>query len=397
MVGTSAVPAGREVPRVYRLLQEFFGVVLPELADGRIRIDDGVLELAAHALDLADVDVLRRVAVGVHLHRPARRVGDLDLAERGHEGRAVLDLAADRAHRLVEDPRAGVAVLRVEGRDPVVGLLEGRAEAPIGGRVERGRVVVGAHDAERLVAELGQDVLVGVRAAGDERHAPAQAAGGVLAREEQRPPAQRYNEYRVGVFLDLGEIRRVVLDVQRHPELLDDLAAVVLERLVEPADRLPAEGVVETHGHDLLVAEDLRRVLAERVHVAAGREPGADEPLGPLALREIVGRVDRVHRGNFLRFDIGHQRVGDVRQDHAGDHVDAIVLDELPELDEGGRRVALVVLQDDLDLASGHLPAALLPVELAAAVHILAGGRDRAGQGGYEADLDRSLDAATYC
>src|SRR5881396_4045313 len=109
MVGTSAVPAGREVPRVYRLLQEFFGVVLPELADGRIRIDDGVLELAAHALDLADVDVLRRVAVGVHLHRTAGRVGDPHPAQRGHERRAVLDVAADRLDRLADHAGARVA------------------------------------------------------------------------------------------------------------------------------------------------------------------------------------------------------------------------------------------------------------------------------------------------
>src|SRR5215470_13259356 len=37
---TSAVPAGRELARVHRLLQELLGVVLPELADVRVRVDD---------------------------------------------------------------------------------------------------------------------------------------------------------------------------------------------------------------------------------------------------------------------------------------------------------------------------------------------------------------------
>src|SRR5262252_6723652 len=72
MVSTSAVPAGREVPRVHRLLQEFLGVVLPELADVRICVDDGVLELAADPLHLADVEVLRRIAVRIHLDRTLR-------------------------------------------------------------------------------------------------------------------------------------------------------------------------------------------------------------------------------------------------------------------------------------------------------------------------------------
>ena len=39
----------------------------------RKRVDDGVLQLAVHALDPADVDVLDRIAVLVELHRPARQ------------------------------------------------------------------------------------------------------------------------------------------------------------------------------------------------------------------------------------------------------------------------------------------------------------------------------------
>src|SRR5258706_12823634 len=123
--GRLAVPAGRELPRVHRLLEELLGVVGPELADGRIGVDDRVLEHAADLLDLADIDVLGRVAVLVDLDRPARRVLDLHPAQGGHEGGPVFHATPDRLHRLLDDPRAGVAVLRVEGRRARVGLREG--------------------------------------------------------------------------------------------------------------------------------------------------------------------------------------------------------------------------------------------------------------------------------
>src|SRR6266446_5391867 len=76
---TSAGLARREVAVVHGLLQEIFGLVLPELRDGRVGVDDGVPELAVPLLDLADVDVLDRVAVGVELHRTSRGVGNLHL------------------------------------------------------------------------------------------------------------------------------------------------------------------------------------------------------------------------------------------------------------------------------------------------------------------------------
>src|SRR5262245_52246399 len=60
--------AGRKVPAVDRRLEELVLVELPELADVRIGLDDGVQKLllvvAEHLLllDLLDVDVLHRVA-----------------------------------------------------------------------------------------------------------------------------------------------------------------------------------------------------------------------------------------------------------------------------------------------------------------------------------------------
>src|SRR5439155_11911289 len=83
------------------------------------------------------------------------------------------------------------------------------------------------------------------RSPGDEGQPVTEATLRVLLREQERPPPERVHEHRVGVLPDLREVRRVVLHVERHPDLLDDLATAVLERLVEPADRLPAERVVE--------------------------------------------------------------------------------------------------------------------------------------------------------
>ena len=99
-------------------------------------MDDRVLQLAIHPLDLADVDVLDGVAVRVHLHGAARRVADGDPAERGHDRAAILRHAAHSLDRLGDDPGARVAVLGVEGRHAVVGLFEGGPEAAVGRRVE---------------------------------------------------------------------------------------------------------------------------------------------------------------------------------------------------------------------------------------------------------------------
>src|SRR3989441_539362 len=389
-MATSAVLTRRELPRVHGLLQELLRVVLPELAHMRVRVDDGVLQLAAEALDLADVDVLRRVAVSVHLHRAAGRVGDPHPAQRGHERRAILDVAADRLDRLADHAGARVAVLAVEARRARVRLLVGGSESLVRRRVERGGVVMRADHAERLAAALRRARLVAVGAVGDERLAPQRALR-VLLGEQERPASQRVDEHRVGILAHLAEVRRMALQFGRPPDFRDPLPAVVLERLMEAAHRLPAERVVEPDHDDLLVAERLGRELPERVHVAAGGEAGTDEPLRPLALREVVGGVDRVEGRDPLRLDVRHERIGDVRQDDAGEHVHLVVLDELARLGERGRRLAFVVLEDDLELPAPRLPARLLPVQLAAAVHVLAGGGDGARQWRDEADLDRSL------
>src|SRR5438094_3962644 len=108
----SAEFANREVAVVHGLLQEILGLVLPELRDGRVGVDDGVPQLAVLLLDLADVDVLDRVAVGVELDGTAWRVRDLHLAQRLQELLPVLHVAADRLRRVGDPPGARVGGLR---------------------------------------------------------------------------------------------------------------------------------------------------------------------------------------------------------------------------------------------------------------------------------------------
>src|SRR5712691_7224151 len=106
-----AVLAWGVVPRVERLPQELLRIVLPELAHGRVGDDHAVLELAAHALHLAHVDVLDGIPPAVDHDGAAREVLQLDLPEGGQERLAVLDLAVDGLDGLHDPARIGVAGL----------------------------------------------------------------------------------------------------------------------------------------------------------------------------------------------------------------------------------------------------------------------------------------------
>src|SRR5262245_37028212 len=313
-----AVFAGRKVPVVDRLLQELFGVVLPELADRRIGVDHGVLKLASHLLDFSDVDILCRVTVGVHLDGAARGVLDFDFPQGSHERCAILDLSADGFHRFAYCPRSGIAVLGVERRQPAELFFKRRAESLVCWCLEGGGIMVGTDDADGLIAELGQDMLVGVSAASDHRHAVPEAAGSVRIREKQGPPSQRQDEECVGIFLDLAEVWAVVLHVQRHPELLDDLTSIIFKALLKAARDFPSEGVIERDDRDLFIAENFGRVLAERMHIATRGEARSNQPLGALALGEVVCGVDRVDRRDLLGLDVRHERVRYIGEDDPG-------------------------------------------------------------------------------
>ena len=80
--------------------------------------------------------------------------------------------------------------------------------------------------------------------------------------QRHRPDHQR--EHRVGIGLEGRDIGPEVLGAERRPDLLDDLAAAILERLLKAADRLIAERIIGADGDDLLVSL-VAGPLAERM------------------------------------------------------------------------------------------------------------------------------------
>src|SRR5947207_3157715 len=153
--GTLAVRARREVARVDGVREELLRVVDPELADGRDGVDDHILETAADALDLTDVNVLDRVAVLVEPHRPPRCVGEIHAPERGDELLTVLDVAPGRLERRLQHDARDVRSLRVVGRHGLgAGLFVGPLEA---GRALPAEGEVVADHGHPLVAEVVVD------------------------------------------------------------------------------------------------------------------------------------------------------------------------------------------------------------------------------------------------
>src|ERR1044071_4066912 len=250
-----AVLAWRIVACVEGLLQELVGIVFPELAHRGIGEDHRVLDLTAYPLHLAHVDVLDGIAPLVDDHGPAREVLELHLLEGSEEGLAVFYLAIDRLDGLHDPAHVRVAGLRVIRRNLARLGLEGLGVLLVGGIVEGGRVVKSGVDAEGLVAHLREHRLVGERPVADERDLRLEPRLRVLLHELQRTPPEEDSEDGIGVGLDLGDEGREVGGVERRPDLLDHLTALLLEGALEAPDRFPAEGVVEAHRGHLLVLE----------------------------------------------------------------------------------------------------------------------------------------------
>ncbi len=148
------------------------------------------------------------------------------------------------------------------------------------------------------------------------------------------------------------------------------------------------ERIVHGDGGHPAVLEGLRRVVAERMHDLARREVRAEEPLGDLALGQVVGRGEE-KRGQPVALDEGDEAIAHVGEEDAGEDVDLVVADELPVLRDGRGRVALRVLLEQLDLAAARLVADLLERELEAVEHVLARLGEDPRERAEESDADR--------
>ena len=233
--------------------------------------------------------------------------------------------------------------------------------------------------ADRFVAHERQHEFVIAGAAADDRLLEAGAAH--LLDELCRHRAHHQREYRVGVRLDRRDEWPEVLGAERGPDLLDDLAAAILKRLLEAADDLVAEGVVRRDRDDLFVAL-IARPLAERMMGLRARPAGADQirEVLELALREIVRRRDR-RNVHCLEFGTDRRKGVAGRGQHAADeHMHLVLQDEFLGLGDGDVALALLVLDDELDVHAAKLVAVLLEVEQEAIAHVDAGLREAAGE-----------------
>ena len=164
-------------------------------------------------------------------------------------------------------------------------------------------------DADGLVAHARQDGLVGRAPAADQRDAGLESRLVVLLHELNRQTAREERPHRIDVTANLRDVRAEVRRVQRHPQLLDDLAPGVLERLLKAAEALPAEGIVCGDRRDLLVLELRRHPLAEGMVRLARRKPGPHHPLRGLPLSHVVASHDRVRGRDFLGVYVGLDRI----------------------------------------------------------------------------------------
>ena len=199
-------------------------------------------------------------------------------------------------------------------------------------------------------------MLVDHHARADQRHPRPLLA--VLLDVARGLGRDEYRHHRLRLAVDLRQVGREVEGVERHPELLHDPAAVVLEHLLEAGDLFVAERVVHRHGDHALVREDARRVVTERMHWLTRREVRAHDVLHRLAFGQIVGGREH-ERGQPISLDRTGQRVADVGEQNAREHVDLVVRDELSVLGLRDGGVALGVLIDQLDPAAGGLVARL--------------------------------------
>src|SRR4051812_10349906 len=179
-----------------------------------------IVELAAYALDLADIDVLdhlARLRIERHWSARARKAQALHrIDQRGAVSRAVRLL-----ERLIDHVHAVIGLHRHQvGTHAAVLFLELGDEGLVLGAVVRSRIMMRRDDAEPGVADLVDDVVLSQAAFGNELDARfVEAALNVLP-HEGRPDAGRHEaEQRIGLgFCDALQERREIRIGERHPQ-----------------------------------------------------------------------------------------------------------------------------------------------------------------------------------
>ncbi len=202
------LPARPGLAVVDRVLQELVGIVGPELAHVRIRLDHGVDELATFLLDLADIDVADHVAVFVEAHGAARGLDLVARAQRRLQRILVLDLGIDLLERRFEHGAVGIGGGRIEARVDLVVAVHVLDELLVGRAVDLRGIPARGDDADRLIAHLLQQRFVDRRHAAQDRDAAAVFL--VLLEELEAVRAGEADEDHIDVLLDLRDVGAVV-------------------------------------------------------------------------------------------------------------------------------------------------------------------------------------------
>src|SRR5262252_4399472 len=377
--------AGREVAAVDRRLEELLLVELPELVDVRISLDDGVPELllvvAEHLLllDLLDVDVLHRVAHLVDADGTADGI-QLQRGELFDEFLGTGEVALVVLDDLVDHLRRRVIGLRIVRGDLAVFRAVFLYEGFVLRVFQRGAVLQRGHVTDHFVAHGRQHELVIARRAAD--HRLLVARGRELLGELQRHGTDHERENGVGVLPNGRNVGPEVLGADRRPDPLDDLPAAGLECALEAADDLIAERIVGADRRDLLVAL-VAGPLPEWMARLRAAPAGADEVgiLGQIALSQIVGGRNGRDIDGFVGGADRRQRVAARRQEAANEHMHLVLQDELLGPGDGGVRLGLFVLHDELHFRPAEVAVDVVKVELEAIDHILADlGEDAGGR-----------------
>ena len=301
---------------------------------------------------------------------------------------AVVGLAAELLDRGLDALAGDVHAGRVAAGQHVVVLPHRGDEALVARRVEIGRIPRRRDDTDRLVAEAAQQRVVHRGPAGEQRNAALEAEIGIAAHELHRIRSGEAVEHAIDLA-DLRDIGRVIRRDERRPQLLDDLAAVVLEHALEARHLLVAESEVLGDRRRALVLELLGGVVAHDVAaLRRGRRRADDERIG-LALGHVLGGGEADQRGRVVADVVGDRQQLE-RRERAEDHVDLVALDQLLRLGLGARRIAAGVGGDELDLAAGERVRLLFEKNGEPLLHLDAALRQRAGLHRQQADLERS-------
>jgi hypothetical protein len=179
------------------------------------------------------------------------------------------------------------------------------------------------------------------------------------------------------------------ISAARREYLLDDLAAIVLERALEAGAHFMAVGKVIGNGDDLLVFQLLGGIFGQRVGALRRRRGEANEPRVWVTLRHVLGGSDAQRRHFLFRQIIGDRERLEGRE-RTDDAVDVVFLDQFLRLGPRGGGNAGRVGNDQFDLAARKCIVAFLQEHRQREFHVDPAGSERAGLGRQQADADRS-------